>query len=76
MVVTLRRGLRGAFYRALDGPSTGPSTGPSRRRPGGFKEKDEGFKEKTGGLLRTQQRLDSVSVLGEDWRFPYGSHCE
>ncbi|GJU92148.1 hypothetical protein Tco_1304571 [Tanacetum coccineum] len=51
------------------GPSTGPSTGPSirssRRRLGGFEEKAR-------GLLRTQQRLDSVSVLCEGWRFPCG----
>ncbi|GJU57907.1 hypothetical protein Tco_1235673 [Tanacetum coccineum] len=56
----------------LTGPSMGPSTGLSRRRPRVFEEKVEGFKEKARGLLRTQQRLDSVSVLGEGWQFPCG----
>ncbi|GKG37427.1 hypothetical protein Tco_0447600, partial [Tanacetum coccineum] len=32
-----------------------------------FEEKARGFEEKAEGLLRTQQRLDSVSVLGEGW---------
>ncbi|GKG40507.1 hypothetical protein Tco_0467284, partial [Tanacetum coccineum] len=47
------------------GPSMGPSTGSSRRRPGGFEEKARGLRREGRGLLRTQQRLDSVSVLGE-----------
>ncbi|GJX99454.1 hypothetical protein Tco_0356473 [Tanacetum coccineum] len=56
----------GPFTGPSTWPSTGPSTGPSRRRSGGFKEK-------AGGLLRTQQWLDAVSVLGEGWPFPYAS---
>nr|GEV99630.1 hypothetical protein [Tanacetum cinerariifolium] len=67
-------------FKLVDGPWRW--RGPSRR--GGLRGEGRGssrrsprvFEEKVRGLLRTQQRLDSVNVLGEGWQFPCGSHCE